>query len=121
MMQSNHLDFLQKCIYICLYVCYNGTTEKEGVNMANRQMKSFRLSEDAISDISIIARELDLSNTEVVELALWFFRKSGASMAIWTYKQLGGELSSSRFLDEVLADGEILTHMMVTPVSFVDD
>lgn len=89
--------------------------------MANRQMKSFRLSEDAISDISIIARELDLSNTEAIELALWFFRKSGACMASWNYKHLGGELSASRFLDEVLDDGAIITHMMTTPVSFIDD
>lgn len=75
--------------------------------MANKEMKSFRMSSDAVMDMSIISQSLGITNTEAVELALRFFVDSGAEWACSGYAKNDGRRSYAVMLHSILDDGYI--------------
>lgn len=69
--------------------------------MANtKQMKSFRLSDDAQFYLDATSHTLDMSNTAVVELALEWFYTCGAVTAIQTTKVRELDVTPRIFLDD---------------------
>lgn len=74
-----------------------------------KQMKSFRLSDDAMFYMDATARNLGVSQTEAVELALEWLYNSGAVAAVGTAQLRNEKMSPRGFLGDIELREEIDT------------
>lgn len=72
-----------------------------------KQMKSFRLSDDAMFYMDATARNLGVSQTEAVELALEWLYNSGAVAALETAQLRDEKMSPRGFLGDMELRGDI--------------
>lgn len=75
--------------------------------MANKVMKSFRLAEDSIYDLKVIADDLGITETAAIELCLDWAFKSGMVYAIEAVRKRDGRVNVRRTVDNATSGGEI--------------